>query len=94
MNLVVKQTNTFRKTLKRLSAQQKLALDDAIKKVMENPMLGQQKKGDLAFLRVYKFKILKQEMLLEYCFNDEKTILTLLMLGPHENFYRDIKHLK
>lgn len=59
---------------------------------MENPNIGERKKGDLAFLRVYKFKLLNQEVLLGYTYEEEKIILTLLKLGSHENFYRDIKN--
>jgi len=58
---------------------------------MEKPNLGEQKKGDLAFLRVYKFKMNKQITLLGYSFDDGNLILELIALGSHENFYRDIK---
>ena len=58
---------------------------------MAKPTLGEQKKGDLAFLRVYKFKMSKQLTLLGYSFDDGTLILELMALGSHENFYRDIK---
>ncbi|MFO1257229.1 MAG: type II toxin-antitoxin system RelE/ParE family toxin [Gammaproteobacteria bacterium] len=35
--------------------------------------------------------IQRQEWLLAYRFDDAMPRLTLLMLGPHENFYRDLK---
>lgn len=54
----------------------------AVKKLKPN-----QKKGDLAFLRVYKFKMNKQLTLLGYRFDGE-----MLALGSHENFYQDIKY--
>lgn len=60
---------------------------------MKNPLLGKQKKGDLAFLRVYKFKMTKQLTLLGYSYEDGNVILELINLGSHENFYRDIKKL-
>jgi len=31
--------------------------DNAIKSLIANPLLGQQKKGDLVYLRVFKFKL-------------------------------------
>ncbi|PSL10935.1 ParE-like toxin of type II ParDE toxin-antitoxin system [Marinobacterium halophilum] len=37
---------------------------------MEDPMLGEQKKGDLFFLRVYKFKMVEQLTLLGYSYDD------------------------
>lgn len=87
----VLQTPTFRKAVKKLRPNQKKALDVAVKELMEKPGLGEQKKGDLAFLRVYKFKMNKQLTLLGYSFDDGTLTLELLALGSHENFYRDIK---
>jgi mRNA-degrading endonuclease RelE of RelBE toxin-antitoxin system len=87
----VLQTPTFRKIIKRLKPSQKKELDNAIRILMEKPNLGEQKKGDLAFLRVYKFKMNKQITLLGYSCDDGNLILELMALGSHENFYRDIK---
>jgi len=87
----VLQTPTFKKVVKKLKANQKKDLDTAIKELMAKPTLGERKKGDLAFLRVYKFKMNKQLMLLGYSFDDGTLILELMALGFHENFYRDIK---
>lgn len=91
MSLVVKQTNLFRKAAKRLPAQQKAVLDKAVRNIMRDPYLGELKKGDLSFLRVYKFKLNKQLLLLGYQYVEDTALLTLLKLGSHENFYRDIK---
>jgi len=87
----VLQTPRFAKQLKKLKPNQKLALDKAVKVVVDNPLLGTQKRGDLSFLRVYKFKMLQQEALLAYSYDDGKLIITLLAIGAHENFYRDLK---
>ncbi|HHN5540411.1 type II toxin-antitoxin system RelE/ParE family toxin [Legionella pneumophila serogroup 2] len=91
MNLIVKQSNSFKRTIKKLPKQQKTLLDDEIKKLIKNPTLGERKKGDLDFLRVHKFKFSNQEVLLGYMYEENELILTLLKLGVHENFYRDIK---
>jgi mRNA-degrading endonuclease RelE of RelBE toxin-antitoxin system len=91
MSLNVKQTNLFKKVVKRLPKQQKVCLDKEIKKLINNPLLGIQKKGDLDFLRVHKFNILNQQYLLGYTYDEDGLVLTLLKLGTHENFYRDIK---
>ncbi|OIP99213.1 MAG: addiction module toxin RelE [Zetaproteobacteria bacterium CG2_30_46_52] len=85
------QTPRFAKQLKKLKGNQKAALDEAVRTVAENPLLGIQKRGDLSFLRVYKFKMLQQEALLAYSYEDDKLIITLLAIGSHENFYRDLK---
>ncbi len=70
---------------------QKADLDDAIRQLIQDPYLGVQKKGDLAFLRVYKFKMVKQLTLLGYSYKDGTVTLELITLASHENFYRDIK---
>jgi hypothetical protein len=46
-------------------------------------------KGDLAGVFVYKFDCVNQQFLLAYQSNASKRVL--LALGPHENFYRDLK---
>jgi mRNA-degrading endonuclease RelE of RelBE toxin-antitoxin system len=91
-NLIVKQANSFKKTVKKLSKQHKAVLDEEVRKLANNPELGDRKKGDLDFLRVHKFKLSNQEILLGYMYEEDKIILTLLKLGAHENFYRDIKN--
>lgn len=87
----VLQTPTFKKTVKKLNLNQKQDLDNAVKALMDKPTLGEQKKGDLAFLRVHKFKMNKQLTLLGYSFDDGTLTLELIALGSHENFYRDVK---
>ena len=86
----VLQTPSFKKTVKKLKPNQKKDLDTAIKELMAKPELGEQKKGNLSFLRVHKFKMNKQLTLLGYSFNDGTLTLELIALGSHENFYRDI----
>ena len=93
MNLTIKQTNLFKKRIKKLPAQQKIELDNAVKTIVKNPYIGDLKKGDLSFLRVYKFQINKQLMLLGYNYEKHQGILTLLQLGSHENFYREAKRI-
>ncbi|RYU79107.1 type II toxin-antitoxin system RelE/ParE family toxin, partial [Aliivibrio finisterrensis] len=72
---------------------QKTDLDNAIKELMKEPLLGEQKKGDLSFLRVHKFKMVKQLTLLGYSYEDGTVTLELMALGSHENFYRDVKNI-
>lgn len=86
------QTRQFKQNVKKLTSQQKKDLDTAIKTIMDNPFIGQQKKGDLDFLWVYKFRMNNQLTLLAYSYEEQIITLTLLALGSHENFYRDIKN--
>ncbi len=89
MNVV--QTGLFLKAVKKLHANQKADLDLAVKAIMNEPDIGQSKTGDLSGVLVYKFKMVKQLTLLAYTYHDQTITLTLLALGTHENFYRDIK---
>jgi len=89
----VLQTPTFKKAVKKLKANQKKDLDDAVMELIESPLIGEQKKGDLAFLRVHKFKMNKQLTLLGYSYDEGILTLELMALGSHENFYRDIRRL-
>lgn len=86
----VLQTPTFKKAVKKLKPNQKKDLDSAVKALMANPNIGEQKKGGLAFLRVHKFKMNKQLTLLGYSFDEGALVLELMALGSHENFYRDL----
>lgn len=92
MNLTIKQAHSFKQTIKKLPKQHKTILDDEIKKLMQNPFLGECKKGNLDYLRVHKFKIFTQEVLLGYMYEEEVLSLILLKLAAHENFYRDLKN--
>ena len=91
MTLTIVQSSSFKKAIKKLHNNQKVDLDNAVRAIAEDPNLGVQKIGDLATVRVYKFKMVKQLTLLAYQIDDGELILTLLMLGTHENFYRDVK---
>ena len=87
------QTPTFKKAVKKLHKNQKMDLDNAIRDLMKDPYIGEQKKGDLAFLRVHKFKMVKQLTLLGYSYEDGTVTLELMALGSHENYYRDLKKI-
>lgn len=91
MNLIIRQSNSFKKSVKKLPQQYKIILDNEIRKLIHSPNLGEVKKGDLDFLRVHKFKFSNQDVLLGYMYEESIITLTLLKLGFHENFYRDIK---
>lgn len=82
----------FTKALSKLPKKQLSTVEDEIEKIIANPEIGQQKKGDLSHLRVHKFKVNKQELLLGYSWVDNELRLYLLSLGSHENFYTDLKN--
>ena len=81
----------IRRVYKKLHPNQLVEVNKAIAKVIKNPGIGEQKKGTLSWLRVYKFNVLGQRMLLGYSIEkNDKIILTFVDLGSHENFYRDL----
>ncbi len=80
------------KATKKLHRPQKTELDDAVRAVGADPEIGEAKVGDLAGVRVYKFRLSNQLCLLAYRILDADS-LKLLTFGPHENFYRDIKRI-
>jgi mRNA-degrading endonuclease YafQ of YafQ-DinJ toxin-antitoxin module len=86
------QTNLFKKLIKKLHANQKVCLDDAVRCIVSDPLIGVEKVGDLAGVRVYKFHIIDQLSLLAYKYHKESPSIVLLALGSHENFYRDLKN--
>ncbi|OZS42177.1 type II toxin-antitoxin system RelE/ParE family toxin [Photobacterium sanguinicancri] len=93
VEIEVFETKRFTKALDnlRLSDELQEIVDDEIDKVVDNPDLGTQKKGDLSYLWVHKFRLNGQEVLLGYSWLDDKIELYLLNLGSHENFYKEMK---
>ena len=81
----------FKKAYKKLHEQEKEKVNTAIRAIILNPNIGEEKKGDLAGVYVYKFKIHHQEFLLAYEWDPKERLL--LALGVHENFYRDLKKI-
>lgn len=76
--------------MKKLGKKEKQVLDSEVKLIIKDPSVGVEKKGDLRGVLVHKFKIKATLYLLSYRIKDEN--LELIMLGPHENYYRDLKN--
>jgi mRNA interferase RelE/StbE len=85
----IEQSAYFKRSYKKLRLNELEEVNNAIRHVLGDPLCGEQKKGDLAGVRVHKFRIKDQQFLLAYEFN--KKTFYLLALGVHENFYRDLK---
>lgn len=86
------QTPTFSRAVKKLHPNQKKALDKALRLLSESPTKGEPKVGDLAGIFIYKYKSENLEWLIAYRILS-KSHLKLLVVGPHENFYRNLKRL-
>ncbi len=83
------QSRIFKNKIKKFSKQEKGILDEEIKRITENPLVGEEKKGDLRGIYIHKFKIKTIQYLLSYRMISDG--LELIMIGPHENYYRDLK---
>jgi len=83
------QSRSFEQRVKKFSKAQKLELDEQIKNIVEDPATGTEKKGDLRGIYIHKFKIKTIQYLLAYRVVDEN--IELIMIGPHQNYYRDLK---
>lgn len=83
------QSAAFRRAYKRLHPNQKADVDDAVQVIVDHPEIGEPKKGDLAGVFVHNFQCVGQLMLLAYEYDPASRLL--LLLGSHENFYRELK---
>ena len=89
MPIRIIQASGFVRAYKRLHNNQKDAVDAAIAIIVLEPEAGQARKGDLAGVFVYKFDCVNQVYLLAYEYDPQTRVL--LLVGAHENFYRNLK---
>lgn len=83
------QSRIFERRVRRFRKQEKRVLDQKVRKLAKNSSCGQEKRGELRGVFVHKFKIHSTPYLLSYRMADAGT-LELIMIGPHENYYRDL----
>lgn len=76
--------------IKRLHPNQKKSLDKAIRSISADISVGEEKIGDLAGIFIYKFKLGNERWLLAYRLMSAHEV-KILLVGPHENFYRELK---
>lgn len=81
----------FEKSFSALTEQEQKLVDDEIERIIDDPEIGERKKGDLNYLWVHKFYMAKQQFLLSYSWQDDRLTIYLLSLGAHENYYDDLK---
>ena len=88
-DVAILQMPAFKRAYKKLAASHQAVVDAAVRATVANPEIGEAKKGDLAGVYVHKFPLNRQQMLLAYEWNPNTRML--LLLGSHENFYRNLK---
>ena len=74
----VYESRRFEKALNKLPEIQLKIVEDEVDKIIENPEIGEIKKGDLSYLRVHKFKLNNQQVLLGYSWIEDKIEIHLL----------------
>ncbi len=89
MKIIV--SNPFIRFKKKSNKNLQIEIDEQVKKILENPEIGELKKGDLRGIRVYKFNFKSQLYLISYEVTGET--LYLYVIGTHENFYQRLKNL-
>lgn len=89
----VVQTRRFARQYKKLNDNVAGDVDQTVADVAANPERGERKRGDLSALRVVRFRSQGQLYLLGYTVEDEDAVRLVYLeaVGPHENFYRDLK---
>ena len=73
-----------------------LAIEDEVDLVCDAPEIGELKVGDLAGIRVHKFRFNRQEYLIAYRASAKNVPVECLAIdffqvGVHENFYDELK---
>jgi mRNA interferase RelE/StbE len=87
--MIILQSRSFERKVKKFTKREKNTLNEQIQRIMDNPFIGSEKKGDLRGVYVHKFKLQTVQYLMAYRFVGED--LELVMIGPHENYYRELK---
>lgn len=81
----------YNRIKKKLPAFFRKKITEAEDAIALNPLIGEEKTGDLGGIRVYKFKLFDQQILLAYQIDESKKEVIFAAVGGHENFYRDLK---
>ncbi len=79
----------FKKFVKKQSRPFQLAIEDEVANILNDPDIGEVKKGDLSGFKVCKFKFKGQQFLIAYLLQQNNIIF--YMIGTHENFYLRLK---
>lgn len=86
----------FAQYVKKAHKPLQLAIEDEVNVVCVAPEIGELKVGDMAGVRVHKFRFSRQEYLVAYRAPKkdvpmEFLIIDFYQVGVHENFYAELK---
>ena len=86
----VVQAPRFARAKRAFPAPVQLQIDEVVKAIMANPLIGEPMTGALKGVRVEKFKVGPQQLLMAYMFTAKTQTVEMLDVGPHENFYKGL----
>ncbi len=78
----------FNKQFRKFSERNQKNIRKEIGKIVQNPLIGEPKKGILKGIRVYKWKMLNQLYLLGYEFVKKEKTIYLYAIAIQEGFYK------
>ncbi|WP_459869565.1 type II toxin-antitoxin system RelE/ParE family toxin [Endothiovibrio diazotrophicus] len=90
----------FSQFVKKARKPLQLAIEDEVETICDDPEIGVPKVGDLAGIRVHKFRFNRQEYLIAYrapsptsepALAVELLFIDFYQVGSHENFYDSLK---
>jgi hypothetical protein len=86
----------FAQYVKKAHKPLQLAIEDEVNVVCEDPEIGELKVGDLAGIRVHKFRFSRQEYWIAYRTPKDNVPVEFLVIdfyqvGSHENFCAELK---
>jgi len=91
MAYALRQTRRFARAYKKLHDNVAADVDKVSRLVAKDPFIGEQKKGDLADLFVYKFRSQNQLYLIGYTIDQEVRLVYLEAVGPPGNRFEALK---
>lgn len=86
----VVQAPRFARAKRAFPAPVQFQIDEVVKAILADPLVGEPKAGALKGVRVEKVKVGPQQLLVAYTFTAKTQTLEMLDVGPHENFYRGL----
>lgn len=61
--------------------------------IANDPYVGNEKHGDLKNYYAYGFKYDRVDYRVAYTINDDNEIVIVVLAGPHEKFYEELKRI-
>jgi hypothetical protein len=96
MNITRNYKKPFVQFVKKQHKAFKAVIEDEVNIICGNTEIGELKVGDLAGIRVHKFRFNKQEYLIAYFVDEDRALqfinIDFYKIGVHENFYEELKN--